>query len=61
MREPQELERAPRGAMRKEMRDDQLLIRAGWNAGPGLMQRPGEAEGSRGAGLSAGGGSALTT
>ena len=36
---------APRGAMRKEMTDDKHLIRAGWNAGPGLMQRPGEAGG----------------
>ena len=36
---------APRGAMRKEMTDDEHLIRAGWNAGPGLMQRPGEAGG----------------
>ena len=34
---------APRGAMRKEMTDDIHLIRAGWNAGPGLLQRPGEA------------------
>ena len=31
--------------MRKEMTDEQHLIRAGWNAGPGLMQRPGEAGG----------------
>ena len=29
--------------MRKEMKDIKHLIRAGWNAGPGLMQRPGEA------------------
>ena len=35
--------------MRKEMKDETHLIRAGWNAGPGLMQRPGEAEGSQGA------------
>ena len=34
---------APRGAMRKEMKDDIYLIRAGWNAGSGLVQRPGEA------------------
>ena len=34
---------APRGAMRKEMKDIKHLVRAGWNAGPGLMQRPGEA------------------
>ena len=33
------------------------LIRAGWKTGPGLMQRPGEAGGSRGAGSRAGGGS----
>ena len=31
------------------------LIRAGWKAGPGLMQRPGEAGGSRGAGSRADG------
>ncbi len=31
--------------MRKVMTDEQHLIRAGWNAGPGLMQRPGEAGG----------------
>ena len=31
--------------MRKEMRDGKHLIRAGWNAGPGLLQRPGEAGG----------------
>ena len=42
------VDRAPRGAMRKEMQDDKHLIRVGWNAGPGLMQRPGEAGGSRG-------------
>jgi len=41
---------APRGAMRKEMQDDKHLIRAGWDAGPGLMQRPGEAGDGRGAG-----------
>jgi hypothetical protein len=41
-----EVDRAPRGAMRKEMTDDKHLIRAGWDAGPGLMQRPGEAGGS---------------
>ena len=35
--------------MRKEMQDDKHLIRAGWSAGPGLMQRPGEAGGSQGA------------
>ena len=28
--------------MRKGMQDDKHLIRAGWNAGPGLMQQPGE-------------------
>jgi len=43
--EPQEVEGAPRGAMRKEMTDEQHLIRTGWSAGPGLMQRPGEAGG----------------
>ena len=31
------------------MQDDKHLIRAGWSAGPGLMQRPGEAGGSQGA------------
>jgi hypothetical protein len=31
--------------MRKEMKDDKHLVRAGWNAGPGLMQRLGEAGG----------------
>ena len=55
--EAEEIDGAPRGAMRKEMTDEQHLIRAGWNAGPGLMQRPGEAGGSRGAGSRAGGGS----
>jgi hypothetical protein len=29
--------------MRKEMTDERHLIRAGWDAGPGPMQRPGEA------------------
>ena len=33
------------------------LIRAGWKTGPGRMQRPGEAGGSRSAGSRAGGGS----
>ena len=42
-RAPARPRRAPRGAMRKEMKDIKRLIRAGWNAGPGLMQRPGEA------------------
>ena len=32
------------------MTSERHLIRAGWDAGPGLMQRPGEAGGSRGAG-----------
>jgi hypothetical protein len=36
--------------MRKEMKDDKHLIRAGWDAGPGLMQRPGEAGDGQGAG-----------
>ena len=47
--------------MRKEMKDIKHLVRAGWNTGPGPMQRPGEAEGSQGVGLRASGGSALTT
>jgi len=46
---------APRGAMRKEMQDDKHLVRAGWDAGPGLMQRPGEAGDGRGAEARAGG------
>ena len=37
--------------MRKEMKDDKHLIRAGWNAGPGLMQRPGEAGDHLGRGI----------
>ena len=45
MVESQKVEGAPRGAMRKEMTDEQHLIRTGWSAGPGLMQRPGEAGG----------------
>ena len=52
---PEIVDRAPRGAMRKEMKDIKHLIRAGWNAGPGLMQRPGEAGDGRGAGSRAGG------
>jgi hypothetical protein len=51
VRETQELERAPRGAMRKEMKDEQHLIRVDWNVGPGLMQRPGEAGGHLGRGI----------
>src|SRR5450755_3743481 len=50
VREAEKLEPAPRGAMRKEMTDIKHLIRAGWNAGPGLMQPPGEAGDGRGAG-----------
>jgi len=46
---------APRGAMRKEMTDDKHLIRAGWNAGPGPMQRPGEAGGPPRRGIARGG------
>jgi hypothetical protein len=46
---------ASRGAMRKEMTDDEHLIRVGWNAGPGLMQRPGEAGGPPSAGSARGG------
>src|SRR3954451_23563742 len=51
---------APRGAMRREMTDEQHLIRAGWKAGPGLMQRPGEAEDLLGAGSRAVGEASLT-
>ena len=29
--------------MRKEMKDEEHLIRADWNVGPGPMQRAGEA------------------
>jgi hypothetical protein len=47
----QEVEGAPRGAMGKEMTDEQHLIRADWNVGPGLMQRPGEAGGHLGRGI----------
>ena len=36
--------------MREEMKDIKHLIRAGGSAGPGLMQRPGEAGDGRGAG-----------
>ena len=39
----EEVKRAPRGAMRKEMKDEQHLNRADWNVGPGPMQRAGEA------------------
>ena len=46
---------APRGAIRKEMKDIKHLVRAGWNAGPGLMQRPGEAGDGRGVESRAGG------
>jgi len=35
--------------MRKEMQEDKHLVRAGWDAGPGLMQRPGEAGDGQGA------------
>ena len=34
--------------MREEMKDDKHLIRAGGSAGPGLMQRLGEAGDGRG-------------
>jgi hypothetical protein len=37
--------------MRKEMTDDEYLIRVGWDADPGLMQRPGEAGGRLGRGI----------
>lgn len=50
-----EIDRAPRGAMRKEMTDDKHLIRAGWNAGPGLVQRPSEAGGLLRRGIARGG------
>jgi hypothetical protein len=53
--EAEEINGAPRGAMRKEMKDEEHLIRAGWEAGPGLMQRPGEAGGHLGAGSRAAG------
>jgi len=49
------VDRAPRGARRKEMTDIKHLIRAGWNAGPGPMQRLGGAGDDRGAGSRAGG------
>ena len=42
---------APRGAMRKEMTDDERLIRVGWDAGPGLLQQLGEAGGHLGRGI----------
>jgi hypothetical protein len=51
----QEVQGAPRGAMRKETKDEQRLIRADWNVGPGLMQRPGEAGGRPVAGSRAAG------
>jgi hypothetical protein len=41
--------------MRKEMMDIEHLVRAGWNAGPGPMQRPVEAGDDQGAGSRAGG------
>jgi hypothetical protein len=41
--------------MREEMQDDKHLIRAGGSAGPGLMQRPGEAGDGRGVESRAGG------
>ena len=53
--EAEKVQRAPRGAMRKEMKDEQHLIRADWNVGPGLMQRPGEVGGHPGAGSRAAG------
>ena len=37
--------------MRREMTEDIHLVRAGWNAGPGLMQRLGEAGGHLGRGI----------
>jgi len=55
-----EVDGAPRGAMRKEMTDDKHLIRAGWNAGPGPMQRPGEAGGPLRRGIARGGEASLT-
>ena len=53
--DPLEIDGAPRGAMRKEMTDDKHLIRAGWNAGPGLVQRPSEAGGPLRRGIARGG------
>jgi hypothetical protein len=44
---PVVVEGAPRGAMRKEMKDDIHLIRAGWKAGPGCcsgLEKLGTAE-----------------
>ena len=46
--------------MRKEMTDDKHLIRAGWDAGPGLVQRPGEAGGLLRRGIARGGEASLT-
>jgi hypothetical protein len=46
--------------MRKEMTDDEHLIRVGWNAGPGLMQRPGEAGGPLRRGIAREGEASLT-
>ena len=57
-RDPRDMAKAasaPRGAKRKEMTDIKHLVRAGWNAGPGLLQRPGEAGDGQGAGSRAGG------
>lgn len=34
--------------MRTEMNGFRDLVRSGWDAGPGLMQRPGEAGGGQG-------------
>jgi hypothetical protein len=53
--EAEKVQRAPRGAMRKEMKDEQRLIRADWDVGPGPMQRTGEAGGQPGAGSRAAG------
>jgi hypothetical protein len=38
-----------------EMKDEQHLIRADWNVGPGLMQRTGEAGSQPGVGSRAAG------
>jgi hypothetical protein len=46
--------------MRKEMKEETHLIRAGCEAGPGLMQRPGEAGGPFGRGIARPGEAPLT-
>jgi hypothetical protein len=56
-REPMRVDGAPRGAVRKESKDERLSTVSAGMPAPGPMQRPGEAGGSRGAGSRAGGGS----